>query len=78
MEVCFITKGQRRMKLDERQQAQMVSVAAQDPKDRQRWIEHCVRDFAKLDQEPSVRAFGMDVHNAMSTVLPSLHLVHLV
>lgn len=68
VEVCHISQGQRRMKLDERQQANMVSSAAQDPRDRLRWIERCMTQHAKLDQDPSVRAFGMNVNTKLSEV----------
>lgn len=68
IELCWIAKGQRRMKLDERQQGNMVRVAAQDPKDRQRWIEHCANDVAKLHLDPSLAAFGLSVSTKMSSV----------
>ena len=68
LEVCHITRGQRRMKLDERQQAAMVSTAAQEPKARLQWIQECVTKHAKLDQDPSVKAFGMGVANTLSAV----------
>ena len=68
MEVCFVIRGQRRMKLDERQQAAMVTQASQDPKARLEWIQRCVRTHAKLDADPSVRAFGMNVSDTLSEV----------
>ena len=74
IELCWIAKGQRRMKLDERQQGNMVRVAAQDPKDRQRWIEHCANDVAKLHLDPSLAAFGLSVSTKMSSVSdPVIH-----
>ena len=76
VEVCWISKGQRRMKLDEKQQGEMVKSAAQNPPERLGWIEHCVKDFAKLDQEESVRAFGMDVSQSMVSVRPFTPLAH--
>lgn len=69
LEVCHLAKGQQgRMKLDREQQDKMVKVAAQPPANRLRWIQDCMGTHARLNEDPSVQAFGMEISNSMATV----------
>ena len=67
-EVCAIAPGQRRLKLDEKQTAAMIKSAAQKPDLRAYNIERSVNEKGNLPNDPHVRAFGMQVNQAMATV----------
>ncbi|KAK9827384.1 hypothetical protein WJX81_005044 [Elliptochloris bilobata] len=67
-ELCTIAPGQRRLKLDERQTAEMIKTAAQPPDERARFIEKSVTEFARLPSDETVRAFGMKVDSHMIEV----------
>ena len=71
LELCHIVKGQQgRMKLDPRQQDQMVKVATQSPQNRLQWIDRCINQNAKLDSDPSAKAWGLSINKQMATVGP--------
>ena len=67
-EVCKIAKGQRRLKLDERQTAEMIKVAAKKPRERAAFIEQAVTQRANFPEDPTVNAFGMRVVPRMMEV----------
>ncbi|CAL8468702.1 g8242 [Coccomyxa elongata] len=58
-EICWIVEGQRRLKLDERQTAEMIKTAAQRPQERKDYIQKCIKDFARLPNDPVVEAFKL-------------------
>ncbi|KAK9915065.1 hypothetical protein WJX75_004310 [Coccomyxa subellipsoidea] len=60
-EVCWIAAGQRRLKLDEKQTAEMIKTATQRPQERKEYLQKCIRDFADLPNDPVVQAFKMSV-----------------
>ncbi|KAK9804875.1 hypothetical protein WJX72_009755 [[Myrmecia] bisecta] len=67
-EVCEIVKGQRRLKLDEKQTAEMIKTAAMKPQDRVPQIERSVKELGKLTTDPTVKAFGMQVNDRLMEV----------
>lgn len=79
-EVCKIARGQRRLKLDERQTAEMIKTAAKSPEDRARQILSAVNEQAKFPQDPSAAAFGLKVSSRMmeieARVLPAPALLY--
>ena len=68
MEVCKLAPGQRQLKLDSQQTANMIKVTAQKPDSRCRRIDKALNQDGKLSTDPVVRAFGMQVSNQMTTV----------
>jgi hypothetical protein len=60
--------GQRRLKLDERQTAEMIKTSAQKPADCVHQLEKSVNMQAKLPTDKTVAAFKMKVAKEMSTV----------
>ena len=64
-EVCTIAPGQRRLKLDEKQTAEMIKTAAQKPEERAWNIERSINEKGMLPTDPHVRAFHMHVDNSM-------------
>ncbi len=44
-----------------KQTAEMIKTAAQKPTERKEYIQKCLRDFAKLPEDPVVQAFKMSV-----------------
>ena len=70
VEVCKLASGQRQLKLDSSQTANMIKVTAQKPDSRCRRIDKALNQDGKLSTDPVVRAFGMQVSNQMTTVRP--------
>jgi eukaryotic translation initiation factor 2C len=67
-EVCQIKGGQRRLKLDERQTAEMIKTSAQKPMDCVAQLEKSVKDQARLPADPTIAAFNMKVAPEMTKV----------
>lgn len=67
-EVCQIKGGQRRLKLDERQTAEMIKTSAQRPSDCVAQLEKSVNAQARLPADPTVAAFKMKVASEMTKV----------
>lgn len=68
LEVCKIAKGQRRLKLDERQTAEMIKTAGKKPQERANFIQRAVNEQAKFPTDPVIAAFGMKVDPRMMEV----------
>lgn len=68
MEVTKIAVGQRRLKLDERQTAEMIKTAAKKPQERMTFIEKAVNEQAKFPTDPVAQAFGMRINPKMMEV----------
>ncbi|KAK9804830.1 hypothetical protein WJX72_007669 [[Myrmecia] bisecta] len=64
-ECCDIVRGQRRLKLDDRQTSEMIKTAAMKPQDRVPQIERSVNEQGKLTTDATVNAFGMKVDGKM-------------
>ena len=73
IEVCRLASGQRQLKLDSQQTAQMIKVTAQKPDQRSRRIDKALNQDSKLSTDAVVRTFGMQVSNQMSTVRARLY-----
>ena len=73
IEVCRLASGQRQLKLDSQQTAQMIKVTAQKPDQRSRRIDKALNQDSKLSTDAVVRTFGMQVSNQMSTVRAPLY-----
>ena len=69
-EVCRLAKGQRQLKLDERQAAEMIKVAAKKPPERMAAIMAGINEKAKLPTDPTLRAWEVEVSPNMLTVRP--------
>ena len=69
-EFCSVAPGQRRLKLDERQTAEMIKTAAQKPQDRAMQIQKNLNAQAKLPNDPTVKAFGMDIDPKLKQASP--------
>lgn len=69
-EMCTISPGQRRLKLDEKQTANMIKSAAQKPTERQWNIERSINEKVALPNDPHALAFGLNVGRGMVTVSP--------
>jgi eukaryotic translation initiation factor 2C len=67
-EVCKIAKGQRRLKLDERQTAEMIKTAAKKPHERMAFIEKAVNEQAQFPNDPIIKAMGLKVEPKMMEV----------
>ena len=67
-EVCKIAKGQRRLKLDERQTAEMITLAAKKPSERHQVIEMSINQKAKLPSDPTVAAWQMHITPTLTKV----------
>lgn len=80
MEMCKIATGQRQLKLDARQTADMIKITAQRPEERSRCITKALNTDSKLPTDPVVQAFGMQVSPKMELVRRPSHGVrsHLV
>lgn len=65
-----IKGGQRRLKLDERQTAEMIKTSAQPPASCVAQLEKSVNLQARLPEDPTVAAFGMKVAKDMMQVSP--------
>ena len=51
----------------------MIKTAAQRPQERKEYLQTCVRDFAKLPNDPIVQAFKMTVDPSFIKVSPQEH-----
>ena len=69
-EVCKLAKGQRQLKIDDRQAAELIKVAAKKPPERMAAIKAAVNEKARLPTDPTVRAWDLDVSPNMATVRP--------
>lgn len=67
-EVCKLARGQRRLKLNERQTAEMVKIAAKKPRERHQIIEASICEKARLPQDPVVAAWGMQIQPRIAQV----------
>ena len=68
LEVCSIAPGQRRLKLDERQTAEMIKTAAKKPHERAAFIEKAVNEQAQFPNDPVAKAFGLKINPKMMEV----------
>lgn len=68
IEVCKLASGQRRLKLDSKQTADMIKITAQKPHDRHSRIQKALNEDSKLPTDETVRSFGMQVSNTMALV----------
>lgn len=67
-EVLVVEPGQRKLKLDERQTAEMIKVAGAKPNDRRAYIESIPTEYAQLTTDPTVKAFGLEISDKLSSV----------
>ncbi|DBA92483.1 TPA: hypothetical protein ACH3X1_002716 [Trebouxia sp. C0004] len=67
-ELATVKRGQRKLKLDERQQAQMIREAAIKPLDRVKRIENCLNVQSKVPTDPTVKTFGMQIKGQMMEI----------
>ena len=68
MELCSVAPGQRRLKLNEKQTAAMIKIAAQKPWDRSKRISEFVGDTSGLTKDPTVKDFNLQVAPKMMEV----------
>lgn len=68
IEVCKLASGQRRLKLDSKQTADMIKITAQRPADRSSRISRALNQDSKLRTDETVRNFGMQIQNTMALV----------
>ena len=69
-EVCKLAKGQRQLKLDERQAAGMIKVAAKKPPERMAAIKAGINEKARLPTDPTLKAWQLEVSPELATVRP--------
>lgn len=70
-ELCHVVAGQRLVrgiKLNERQIADILKLAAKKPADRAKFIEKAVTEEAKFPSDPVLKSFGVQVAPKMSEV----------
>ena len=68
IEVCKLASGQRRLKLDSKQTADMIKITATKPADRSNRIQRALNQDSKLPVDETVRKFGMQVSANMALV----------
>ena len=68
MELCTVAPGQRRLKLNEKQTAAMIKLAAQKPWDRQARIADYVNKTSGLLTAPTPKEFSLTVSPKMMEV----------
>ena len=68
IEVCKLASGQRRLKLDSKQTADMIKITATKPADRSSRIQRALNQDSKLPVDETVRKFGMQVSSNMALV----------
>lgn len=59
--LCRVVQGQRRKKLNEMQTSQMIRAAAQQPQQRKDYIRDVLVNKAQLDQDPTLKKFGIGI-----------------
>lgn len=68
IEVCKLASGQRRLKLDPKQTADMIKITAQRPSDRSGRIMRALNEDSKIPADETVKKFGMQVSTQMALV----------
>ena len=68
LELCHLAAGQRKLKLNEKQTAAMIKLAAQKPQDRASKIVNYVQQQSGLPQNPTVAAFQMQLNTSLMQV----------
>lgn len=68
MELCNVAPGQRRLKLNEKQTAAMIKLAAQKPWDRSARIQEYVSKSSGLLQDQTLKDFNLTVSPKMIEV----------
>ena len=68
IEVCKLASGQRQLKLDAKQTADMIKITAQRPDERSRRIMKALNQDSKLPTDKIVQKFGLQVSDKMETV----------
>lgn len=78
-ELCFVTPGQRKAKMDEQQTRKMVTEAAMEPAQRKEQIDFSMQ-LSDFGADPVTNGFGLDVQQQMmkinGRVLPSPKLAY--
>lgn len=68
VELLKVNPGQRRLKLDEKQTAEMITFAKQFPEEKREFIEYAARDLARFNKDPVLEAWGMQVASELMLV----------
>lgn len=68
IELLKMAQGQRATSLDPAQQREMIRQTATRPAERRRHIERAVAEHARLQEDPTARAFRVDIKPTMMQV----------
>lgn len=66
--MCHLASGQRKLKLNEKQTAAMIKLAAQKPQDRATKITNYVQQQSGLAQDTTITAFKMQLNTQLMQV----------
>ncbi|KAK9837636.1 hypothetical protein WJX74_001800 [Apatococcus lobatus] len=80
LELCHLAAGQRKLKLNDKQTAAMIKLAAQKPQERASKIANYVQQQSGLPQDPTVAAFKMQLGTSLmqvnARILPPPQLIY--